>query len=56
MTPTLSVEAIQLRLIWLLLMAAAVRPDGAEGGCVSGVEPTGVFMSVWIWACVSGTL
>ena len=38
MTPTLSVEAIQLRLIWLVLMGVATRFDGTDGGCVSGTE------------------
>src|SRR5437879_3069649 len=33
-TPTLSVDAVQLRLIWLPL-TAAVRFAGAVGGCVS---------------------
>ena len=36
MTPTLSVEAVQLRLIALLLVALAPRPDGAVGAWVSG--------------------
>src|SRR5438128_10066327 len=36
-TPTLSVEAVHARLIWLLLAAVAVRFDGAVGGLVSGV-------------------
>jgi len=35
-TPTLSVEAVQLKLIWLPLIAVAVRLAGAVGGCVSG--------------------
>ena len=35
-TPTLSVDAVQLRLIWVLLTAVAVRLPGALGGCVSG--------------------
>ena len=38
-TPTLSVDAVQLRLIWLPLTAVAVRVPGVLGGCVSG--PTG---------------
>ena len=36
MTPTLSVEAVQLRLIWVALAAVAVSPDGVDGGVVSG--------------------
>ena len=39
-TPTLSVDAPQLRLIWLALAAVAVSAPGAVGGCVS--EPAGV--------------
>ena len=35
MTPTLSVDAVQLRLIWLELAAVAVRFEGAVGACVS---------------------
>ena len=35
-TPTLSVEAVQLRLIWVALAAVAVSPDGVDGGVVSG--------------------
>src|SRR2546422_9134973 len=35
-TPTLSVDAVQARLIWLADAAVAVRLDGAEGGVVSG--------------------
>src|SRR2546430_4085759 len=35
-TPTLSVDAVQLRLIWLPLTAVADRLPGAVGGCVSG--------------------
>ena len=35
-TPTLSVDAVQLRLIWLVETAAADRPLGAVGGVVSG--------------------
>jgi hypothetical protein len=35
-TPTLSVDAVQLRLIWLALTAVAVSPLGAVGGWVSG--------------------
>src|SRR5213594_4377189 len=38
-TPTLSVEAVHARLIWLLLAAVAVRLDGAVGGLVSDVPP-----------------
>ena len=41
-TPTLSVDAVQLRLIWLPLTAVAVRFVGAVGGCVSPPPPTGV--------------
>jgi len=36
-TPTLSVDAGQLRLIWLPLTAVAVRLAGVVGDCVSGV-------------------
>ena len=35
MTPTLSVEAVHARLIWLALAAVAVKLDGAVGGVVS---------------------
>jgi hypothetical protein len=35
-TPTLSVEAVQARLIWLALTAVALSPLGAVGGCASG--------------------
>ena len=38
MTPTLSVEAVQLRLICPAMALLAVRPGGTEGGVVS-VEP-----------------
>ena len=41
-TPTLSVDAVQLRLIWLPL-AVAVRFVGAVGGCVSGIVPPVTF-------------
>ena len=37
-TPTLSVDAVQLRLIWLPL-AVAVRFAGAVGACVSAIVP-----------------
>ena len=40
-TPTLSVAAVQLRLIWLLLTAPALSPLAVLGGVVSGVVPTG---------------
>jgi len=33
----LSVAGFQVSLIWLALSAVATRPDGAVGGCVSGV-------------------
>ena len=36
MTPTLSVDAVQLRLIWVALAAVAVSPVGVDGGVVSG--------------------
>ena len=36
MTPTLSVEAVQFRLIWVALTAVAVSPEGVDGGVVSG--------------------
>src|SRR5437762_2822806 len=56
-TPTLSIDAVQLRLIWLPLTAVAVSVPGAVGGCVSGVAgATAVFMSVWISAAVSARL
>ena len=51
--PTLSVEAVQARLIWVNEAPVALSPDGAVGGCVSDVPPTGVFMSVWISAWLS---
>ena len=35
-TPTLSVAAVQLRLIWLLLTALALSPLTVLGGVVSG--------------------
>ena len=38
MTPTLSVEAVHDRLIWLALAAVAVKLDGAVGGVVSTAE------------------
>jgi len=43
-----SVEAVQLRLIWLPLTALAARFDGAVGAWVSGAgaPTTGVFMSL----------
>ncbi len=34
-TPTLSVEAVQLRFTWLLETAVAVSPAGCDGGVVS---------------------
>jgi hypothetical protein len=34
-TPTLSVDAVQLSVIWLELTTVAVSPDGAVGGVVS---------------------
>ncbi len=36
-TPTLSVEAVQLRLTWVPDTGVAVRPVGTLGGVVSGV-------------------
>ena len=36
MTPTLSVDAVQLRLIWVADAAVAVSLPGAVGACVSG--------------------
>jgi hypothetical protein len=39
-TPTLSVEAVQERLIWVLEAAVAAKLVGAVGGVVSG--PAGV--------------
>ena len=57
MTPTLSVEAVQLRLIWVAPAAVAVSPDGVDGGVVSGAVGTiEVFMSVWMSAAVSARL
>src|SRR2546427_12877659 len=35
-TPTLSVEAVHPRLIWLLLAAVALKSEGGVGGVVSG--------------------
>ena len=35
-TPTLSVDAVQLKLIWVPLTAVALRLPGVLGGCVSG--------------------
>src|SRR5437773_435849 len=70
-TPTSSVDAVQLRLIWLPLTAVAVRLLGAVGACVSAgaglaplvpsacalaSHPTPVFMSAWISAAVSARL
>ena len=40
-TPTLSVDAVQLRLIALLAAAVAASPVGAVGGVVSGAPPRG---------------
>jgi hypothetical protein len=40
-TPTLSVAAVQLRLIWLLFTAPALSPVTVLGGVVSGTVPTG---------------
>jgi len=34
----LSVDALQLRLIWLLDVGVTVRPEGLVGGWVSGVS------------------
>ena len=57
MTPTLSVEAVQLRLTWLEPAAVAVSPVGADGGEVSGpVGTMPVFMSAWMSAWVSARL
>ncbi len=45
----MSVEAVQARLICVLLEAVAVKFEGALGGVVSAVVvPIGVFMSLWI--------
>ncbi len=35
MTPVASVDAVQLKLIWLMEAAVAVRLDGLVGGVVS---------------------
>ena len=35
LTPTLSVDALQVRLIWFAEIVAALRPVGTEGACVS---------------------
>jgi hypothetical protein len=43
-TPTLSVAAIQLRLIWLLLAAVALRLPGALGAVVSAAGVVTVTM------------
>ena len=37
-TPVSSVEDVHARLIWLLDMAVAVRPEGLVGGWVSGAS------------------
>ena len=56
-TPTLSVDAVQLRLIWVALAADAVSPDGVDGEVVSGAVGTiDVFMSAWMLAAVSARL
>src|SRR2546422_9890328 len=55
-TPTLSVDAVQARLIWLAVAAVAVRLDGAEGGVVSGAAAIGVFVSAWVWAWLGAAL
>ena len=55
-TPTLSVEAVQLRLIWLPDAVVALSCVGALGGCVSGVGAIAVFMSVWISAWLRARL
>jgi hypothetical protein len=41
-TPTLSVDAVQLKLIWLLLTTVAAGLVGAVGACVSAVPPPDV--------------
>jgi len=41
LTPTLSVEAVQERLIWVEEMDVAERPEGTEGAEVSGVGAGG---------------
>ena len=38
-TPTLSVAAVQVSVIWLVEFAVAVNPDGAVGGVVSPPPP-----------------
>ena len=35
-TPTLSVDAVHVRLIWLVETAVPLSPEGAVGACVSG--------------------
>ena len=37
LTPTLSVDGFQARLIWPPAAGVAVNPDGVDGGVVSGV-------------------
>src|SRR2546425_9436030 len=57
-TPTLSVDAVQARLIWLADAAVAVRLDGAEGGVVSGgagVTALATFeLELWLLAASVG--
>ena len=57
-TPTVSVDAVQLRLIWLLLIGVAVRAAGVVGAVVSGagVPPMAVFMSLWMPAWLNALL
>ena len=42
-TPTLSVDAVQTRLIWLVLTAVAVRFKGTDGATVSAVAAVAMF-------------
>src|SRR2546425_13121288 len=55
-TPTLSVDAVQARLIWLADAAVAVRLDGAVGGVVSGTSAIGVVMASLTWAWLSAPM
>ena len=51
-TPTLSVEAVHVRLICVEETATAATFVGTDGGIVSCVPMMGVFMSDWTWVWV----
>ena len=51
MTPTLSVEAIQLRLTWVGETAVAWRPAGTEGAVVSPVVAVVYNRIAALWLC-----